>query len=93
MEAGNPAGTLRDGVNKKRRQKWIEVEGFRTHFHGGTKSLLMEWMQRMRERERTRAQFLGFWPEQLGGRLCCLPSWGRLVMDLIYRRADRALRG
>lgn len=51
MEAGNPAGTLRDGVNKKRRQKWIEVEGFRTHFHGGTKSLLMEWMQRMRERE------------------------------------------
>lgn len=67
---------------------------------GGIQNIFSWWNQEFadgvdaeNERERTRAQFLGFWPEQLGGCLCCLPSWGRLVMDLIYRRADWALRG
>lgn len=42
--------------------------------------------------ERDRAWLLGVWPEQLGGWLCCLPSWGRLVIHPIYRTAEQAVR-
>lgn len=50
----------------------------------------MDWIQRMKA-ERNRAWLLHFGHEQPGGRLSCLLRRGRLVMNLICRRADQAL--
>lgn len=79
------------GMDMGKEQKWTEMKGFRMKSGGRSKSLLIDWIQRMKGgEEESRAP--RFWPERPEGWLRCLSRQGRLPVNIIYRRTYQALR-